>query len=825
MIAVTETPSSDSDRPEASLAERLQAKYGDLFAGELSRSLIEGGETPASASDLPAGTSAPLSPNELDRYTVGSEIARGGMGAILEVWDRDFARPLAMKVLLPDPTGGSSGTGAARPEAIQRFVREARITGQLDHPGIVPVHELGIDDDGQVFFTMRLVRGIDLAEVFAKAQAGIEGWNRTRVLEVIMKICDTVAYAHSRGVVHRDLKPSNVMVGDFGEVSVLDWGLAKLLDSADEEEASGELPDEGSDPWVTQVGTVLGTPSYMAPEQARGETDASGPALDVYSLGAMLYTLLAGRPPYIPESRPTSSREIVEAVRSGPPTPLATLGADLSEGLVKICDRAMRRAPADRYATAAEMTTALRDHLEAERVSAEESKRLRDQLDDARGVSKFLSGLFRTDAVADASQPVSVVELLDRGAATIEEELAGQPAMLASVHATLGDVFNSIGLYPKGIPHFEESVRLARKHAEQTNAQSILIHRLTGLAQVLYETGEYERAEEILRESIDLCRTHRQSGEPLARALSALCTICWNNGRIEEALPLAEESLALRREVGDLERLAISLNEVGVLVDSLGQFEEAEKYYREAMELRIRVLGPRHAMIGTILINLGALCCYRLDFEGAVEHYREALAIRREGLGDVHPKVALALVNLGYALGQCGELEEAETIHRECLAMRQELMDEQHPMIAHAMEKLALVLIERDALDEANELLEQASTIVDAKAGELSPFRSWIHSTRSRWHEKRGEIDKAVESLEASIKIDLADGEELNAHSVDHIFGLGQLLLRHGRAAEALPHLEQCLEVYERQFRPQAPIRIRCEKATAEARNGAKPTL
>jgi serine/threonine-protein kinase len=246
------------------------------------------------------------------RYEIKQEVASGGRGTILRVWDGDLRRNLAMKVMHGRGTGSSAvGEGSARtpvdPERLGRFLEEAQITGQLDHPGVVPVHDLGIDSKGRCYFTMRFVRGRELKEVLDLARESRDGWTRTKVLGVILKVCEAMAYSHSKGVVHRDLKPANVMVGRFGETYVMDWGLARVLGRRDShdlrlkpraEDASAlslvrtvrrdETELNPDSPLVTMDGDVIGTPSYMAPEQARGKLEEVGPRSDVYSLGAIL---------------------------------------------------------------------------------------------------------------------------------------------------------------------------------------------------------------------------------------------------------------------------------------------------------------------------------------------------------------------------------------------------------------------------------------------------------------------------------------------------------------------------------------------------------
>jgi len=247
--------------------------------------------SPASAD----GNGDSLVPAQAGRYRLLSEIARGGMGAVHRGHDVDLGRDLALKLLLEKHRD--------RPDLIERFVEEAQICGQLQHPGIVPVYELGILADKRPFFAMKLVKGRTLAELLAEVETGSD---LPRFLSIFEAICQTVAYAHARGVIHRDLKPANVMVGSFGEVQVMDWGLAKVLARAGETSVPETPASEtlvatvrstgASD--LSQAGSVLGTPAYMAPEQARGEMQAVDRRADVFALGSILCEILTGSPAF-----------------------------------------------------------------------------------------------------------------------------------------------------------------------------------------------------------------------------------------------------------------------------------------------------------------------------------------------------------------------------------------------------------------------------------------------------------------------------------------------------------------------------------------------
>ena len=243
-------------------------------------------------------------PADKGRYQVLGEIAQGGMGAVFRGRDPDLGRDLAFKVLLEEYHND--------PEMTRRFVEEAQISGQLQHPGIVPVYELGSFADRRLYFTMKLVKGRTLAALLKDRSD--PGHDLPRFLGIFEQVCQTMAYAHARGVIHRDLKPSNVMVGSFGEVQVMDWGLAKVLPQGGTADESHPHQDEGarsvirtvrtgSDVAESQPGSVRGTPAYMAPEQAEGDITAINEQADVFGLGSILCEILTGRPAYTGPTR------------------------------------------------------------------------------------------------------------------------------------------------------------------------------------------------------------------------------------------------------------------------------------------------------------------------------------------------------------------------------------------------------------------------------------------------------------------------------------------------------------------------------------------
>ncbi|MBI4616076.1 MAG: tetratricopeptide repeat protein [Planctomycetes bacterium] len=379
--------------------DAIWALLGKRPPGEEERGGREGGQDERGEGEPPCEGPA------LGRYPVAGSIGKGGMGEVLLVRDPEIGRELAAKVIL-------GGAGANR-RLVEKFLLEAQVTGQLEHPNIVPVHELALSPDGRVFFTMKRVKGRDLAALLADARAAAERasssssarlraagsssgarkargthpadpaseYSLVRLLEVFLKVCDAVAFAHSRGVIHRDLKPANIMVGEFGEVLVMDWGLAKTLgqpdpaaDAVTPNLAGAEVArrargrEAGEEPVRTLDGAILGTPSYMPPEQARGETSALDERSDIYSLGAILYEILALAPAFAGKS----SWAILEKVMAGElvPPSARSPGRDLPRDLEAAVMKAMAPAQNDRYESAGALKADIEAYLAGRTLAA-----------------------------------------------------------------------------------------------------------------------------------------------------------------------------------------------------------------------------------------------------------------------------------------------------------------------------------------------------------------------------------------------------------------------------------------------------------------------
>ncbi len=343
---------TDPLQPVRALLERL-----DL---ELAPTLQSTGQHTA-LTDTQLHPAAAGLPDRIGRFVVKRQLGEGGMGRVYAAHDPELARDVAVKVVRDQ-----SVENVAR---IARFVSEAQITGQLEHPGVVPVHEVGVTPDGALYYVMKRLRGRSLREVLRSQDE--EPWSLHRLLSVFVQVCDALAFAHSRGVLHRDLKPDNLMIGEFGEVLVVDWGLAALLGADDPHAQPPTGPGDGrvtipavrrSTSTATEDGATLGTPGYMAPEQATGDRDALSPAADVFALGCVLYELLTLRRAYSADN----TLQLMFLLMSGPPEDPVTAAPDrgIPRELADVALGALATEPEHRPADAGVLAAQLRSWLD-----------------------------------------------------------------------------------------------------------------------------------------------------------------------------------------------------------------------------------------------------------------------------------------------------------------------------------------------------------------------------------------------------------------------------------------------------------------------------
>ena len=345
-------------------------------AGGLPELLEQGGQLAADQAAAVQHALAGEPPGNLltdNHYELGQELARGAFGRILRARDRHIGRQVAIKALLPEFRD--------RPDAISRFILEARVAGQLTHPNTVPVYELGAMD-GVLYYAMKEVHGETLADAveLLRSGKGESTYPLARLVGYLRQVCQAVVYAHDQGVIHRDIKPHNVMIGSYGEVFLLDWGSAKLIGSEDEEEVSTDLDADllgtTAASVMTRAGKVKGTPAYMAPEQALAESDRIGPSVDVYALGAVLYELLCLQPPFSGNDIDQVLENVVGTTPLPPRSraPLRSIPVELEEAAMSC----LRKDPDDRPESARRLIEILDEFLLGTRRQEEAEASLKD---------------------------------------------------------------------------------------------------------------------------------------------------------------------------------------------------------------------------------------------------------------------------------------------------------------------------------------------------------------------------------------------------------------------------------------------------------------
>ncbi len=546
-----------------------------------------------------------------NRYALTRLHAKGGIGQVWLARDTDLGREVALKEL--------QGDRAADPATLARFVEEAKITGQLEHPNIVPVYELARTADAAPLYTMRFVRGRTLGaaikDYHEKRRAKAAGRLDLReLLSQFVSVCNAVAYAHSRGVLHRDLKPGNVVLGNFGEVIVLDWGLAKLKAAA--EAPASLLPvsvAKESSRDATVQGQVLGTPSYMPPEQAEGRLDLVDERSDVYALGAVLYEVLTGEAPF----GGTDTMTILAQVVADAPVPPRKHVAAVPSALEAVCLKALAKQPADRYASAGDLGQEVRRWLADEPVTAYAEPRAARAARWARRHRVLVAGGVAALLVATVGLAATAAVVGGKNA-----ELAGKNAALAASNE-----------------REREAAERAQRTVEDMTSEEAL-QFLTTQRELRPEQRRFlERALAYYREA-----TREQAAGVEGRARQAAAF--WNMGKLQEHLGLLPEAEAAYRAAVD---------EYARLVDEDPRVPE----HRQGLARSRRELG-------SLLDHLGkhpeALAIFRVtvaDFAGLVTEYPSVAQYRYD--------LARGRSGLALALTHVGNLAESNTEHRAAI--------------------------------------------------------------------------------------------------------------------------------------------------------------
>jgi tetratricopeptide (TPR) repeat protein len=780
-----------ADAP-GSVLERLRSSLGPLRPV-----LLKEAEGESAHVVKPKSDAMPPPEQTGDRYQLQGEIARGGMGAVLRGRDVDLGRDLAVKVLLEKHVD--------RPEVARRFLEEAQIGGQLQHPGVVPVYDIGRFGD-RPFFTMKLVKGKTLAALLAARADPTE--DRPHLLGIALQVCQTLAYAHAKGVIHRDLKPANVMVGAFGEVQVMDWGLAKVLAEggiADEERqsrererpvdgtlirtarSSGSAGSYGTD---TEAGSLLGTPAYMPPEQANGDIAHLDRRADVFGLGAILCEILTGKPPYVGRSSEEVRRKACNGDLADATAQLDACGADAELiALTKSClaAEAIDR-PKDAQAVAdglAAYLNGVQERLQAaqrERAiavarEAEQRKRRKVQLALAAAVLALLLGggafaWWRNEQAQagrerDARNAEAVAALLSQA----EQALVAGDSAKATVALEAARKRSDEGgaqEQAQRLGGLEDDLKLLRDldaidqfrwtWVENKTPDKAAVAKRTREALARFgadpdATAEDEAAARVsasaVRERV-VTALHRLLGHEKKAGVRALLRRVDANpyrDAVRDALLAGDAA-----KFDELARRKAALEQPPGFAAFLGVFREIKVERRR--QLLQAALSRRSGDLG-LLMTLGSTYVNRED--GADERlrwYQAAVAAA--------PTNAAAHTSLGNALGRKGQLDGAIACYKKAIALDRKF--------ANAHFNLGVALGRKGQLDEAIASYRQAIA--------LDPKFALAHVNLGVALRDKGQLDEAIASYRKAIAL---DPKFAQAHT-----NLGEALRRKGKVDAAI---------------------------------------
>jgi serine/threonine-protein kinase len=718
-------------------------------------------------------------PASRERYTITRLHARGGIGQIWLARDTDLGRDVALKELRAERSDN--------PEVWARFLEEAQITGQLEHPGIVPVYELVKEKSrGRSFYTMRFVHGRTLSDTIAdyhrKRTEGQAGMLELRaLLNALIAVSNAVAYAHSRRVLHRDLKPQNVVLGDYGEVILLDWGLAKVIKDAASAQGtsvstlSTPVPvvlEKESSRDETLQGQVLGTPGYMAPEQAAGRADLIDERSDVYGLGAILYQILTEDPPF---RDPDTLQVVHEVIHDPPARPLHKVPST-PPGLEAICLKALAKRPADRYPNATALAEDVQRWLADEPLGVFRDPWIVRLGRWTRRRRTLVTGVAAALVVAMVSLVAATALLTaanrrEREARNLAQErendananfqMARQAiddySIKVSEDKRLQENFRPLRkeLLQTAVPFYE---RFVAQRADDPELQAELGHTRIRLGAITREIdapdkaiASYQQARELFTRLVERYPERLEYGQALAKALSELAMLYEAVGRQAQADETCNQAFRLRQRLAREHPddptcqydLAVSLFNLGLLCRNTGRAAEAEEALKQSIAINDKLvqryphepqyhrqLGAGHNTLGTLYRDIGKSAQAEHAYQDALT-VRQRLAAEYPGVAQYQMDAAAAHTNLGIIFSEIDKMPESEKSYKEAVSIQRRVVAA-HPempayrsLLAGCLDSQANLYRAIGRFDEARKAHEEAHGIFKQLTGEYPEVISY----------------------------------------------------------------------------------------------------
>jgi len=821
----------DTELREAVL-RMLEADNGEapLLNGNLS--LLDGSLSDALHQLLEDSTDY-LPDLRLGPYKLLRPLGEGGMGVVYLAQRDDLGSVAAIKILRDS---------ALSPMRRQRFLIEQKMLAQLNHPSIARLYDADTLEDGTPFIVMEYVDGVDLTTYVQRHALATE-----QRIALFRSICEATLYAHAQGIIHRDLKPSNILVTEQGEIKLVDFGIAKRLHI-----------DQAQKNSTTTLLRIL-TPVYASPEQLRGEPTAI--QADVYSLGVVLYELLAGRLPY--ESSNRSAAELEKAILEGEPKPPSHFGiaadsraprlpAFLWSELDTICLTAMHKDLQKRYPSAEALIRDIDHYLKGEPlearpdsfsyralkfgrrrrgalavacafilvllaaavVSIRQSIRASREAASAQAVNDFLlNDLLAQASVANQSGPATkpdpdlkVRTALDRAAQRIAGKFDRQPEVEAAIRDTIGQTYLGLGLYPEARRQLEKAVELRRRVLGPENPKTL--RSMSHLAGAAFRQGKYPEAETLLRQTVNAERRVLGPEHPNTLAsMNTLASVYSDEGKYAQAEALHRQTLETRRRVLGPEHpdTLESMNNLANSYDDDGKYAQAEALNIQTVEIKRRVLGPEHPDTLSTMNDLANVYANEGKYAQAEALHIQTLEIERRLFGPEHPNTLESMNNLANVYYDEGKYAQAEPLYTQSLEIKRRLFGPEHRGTLMSMNNLAGVYAAQGKYGQAEALHTQTLEIERRKLG---PEHRWTLITMNNLgddYAAQGKYASAEAIYTQTLEIRRRVLGPEHPDTLSALSSLASVYQRQGKYALAATYAAQALAGRRRALGPEHP--------------------